>query len=65
MLRKYDVKLIGNTGKSMGLDEEKLVIEEEECLVSTFTSSEGQACELINKAGVNLESLIETVVNEI
>ena len=58
MLRKYDVKLLGNTRKFIGLDEEKLVIEEEECPVSTFTSSEGQACELINEAGGNIEYLL-------
>ena len=59
------MKLLGNTGKFMGLDEEKLVIEEEECPVSTFTSSEGQACELINEAGGNIKSLLESVVNEL
>jgi hypothetical protein len=50
MPRKYDVKLLGNTEKLMELDEEKLEIEEEEHPVSTFTGSEGQACELITEA---------------
>lgn len=78
MPRKYDVKLLGDTEKIMELDEEKLEIEEEECPVSTFTGSEGQACELKTEVGNreinngvsliesgNKESLPETAINEL
>lgn len=78
MPRKYDLKLLGDTEKFMELDEEKLEIEEEEHPVSTFTDSEGQACERIIEAenreinnGVLLkesgqkESLLETVIDKL
>lgn len=65
--------MLENTGKFMELNEEKLEMEEKEFPVSTFTSPEGQACELITKAGnreinndisTNKKYLLETTINE-
>ena len=65
--------MLENTGKSMELNEENLEMEQKEFPVSTFTSPEGQDCELITKArnreinndiSTNKKYLFETTINE-